>query len=104
MRDIVSLWISPYRYSVEFLPEVLGPQNEKRLGQVDLVRLAIEVDATAPKQRQREILLHESIHAIDCSYDIGLSEEQVTRVSNGVADLLLQNQCLTRLFVCGDDA
>lgn len=49
------------------------------------------------------VLLHELIHAIDDTYDIGLSEKKVNQIGMGVHDLFVNNDCLFDMVKRGDN-
>lgn len=52
----------------------------------------IQVQSTMSDERKRAALLHELLHAMDDAYgNIGLSEEQVTRLAPALGALFTQN-------------
>jgi hypothetical protein len=54
----------------------------------------IYINSEYPETQKTTTLIHEALHAIDDAYDIGLEENQVIRVGNGIAALISDNPAL----------
>jgi hypothetical protein len=64
--------------------------------------LRIARDLNPLHGQQVDTLIHEALHVINDDRALGLSEEQVHNVSNGIAALLIDNPRLTRWLQCRD--
>jgi hypothetical protein len=102
VKSIAPLLVGSACYGVHFLPDVRSDDDEKRLGQVHLIGGRIELDANAPFDVIRETLLHEVIHAVDYQTRCELTEDQVFRLSMGLATVLARNPHLVSLFLSND--
>jgi len=60
----------------------------------------IVVNKENTEERAKLALLHESLHAIDSQYDIGLSEGQVRCLATGLLDLFGRNRWFGKK-ICG---
>lgn len=82
-----SVNIGPFSYIVNIQNQVYDDRNEKMFGSVNHADLAICISDEAHLQQQAETFIHEVLHAIDYVHDVGLKEQQVHRLSMGLASL-----------------
>lgn len=71
-------------------PKNMG-QNFSNAGRVVCDLQRIWVDSTNAMGRQKEVLLHEIIHAIDFLTAIGLTEAQTHALANGLFTVMVDN-------------
>lgn len=91
-----------YNYQVEFKPEAVFEGVDNR-GLCYPSTQIIEISTTMPKDQQREVLLHELIHAIEDGTGISLTENQVTRLARAQLAVFKENQDLAAFIALGDD-
>lgn len=63
--------------------------------------LKIDIEKYLPVERQREVLLHEIIHAVDSIFDLELSERQVDKLARGLYGSFATDS-VTRDFIFGE--
>jgi hypothetical protein len=91
-----------YHYRVEFKP-VVTLEGEEQRGLCHSDTQLIEVSSNLPKDQQREVLLHELIHAIEYGVGISLTEAQVTRLARAQLAVFKDNLDLAAFIALGDD-
>lgn len=91
MAHKMKLKIAGRKFSVKFQrPRNMG-QNFPQAGRVVCDLQKIWIDKTNAKGRQREVLLHEIIHAVDFLCAAGLSENQTHALASGIMAVLVDN-------------
>lgn len=93
MRIPAAVKIGSFTYDVR-RPRMIDRFSPEVDGRCDHHALVIEIEDEIPVVRAEEILLHEMLHAIDVLMCVGLSEDQVTRLSYGLHMALKDNGLL----------
>jgi hypothetical protein len=91
--------VGAYSYTVEHVTRLCSADHQRLNGEHDPRVFVIRIDGGIPAQRERVVLLHELIHAIEDERTMNLTEEQVNQLAHALANLLLDNPDLTRLFL-----
>lgn len=89
-----TLKISPFVYRVELVTKLLDTEHCRNYGICDTNHLTIRLDDENNDQQMRQTLLHEVIHAINNHGRLGLEEDTVERLTNGLLAFLLDNDWL----------
>lgn len=89
--DVVK--VGPFIYRVE-RPAIVDRNKRERIGQVDHDALIISVEAGLRSEKAEECFLHEVLHAVDEFMGVGLTESQVSQLSNGLYMVLRENELL----------
>ena len=79
--------IAGINYTIEYLPS----EAVKNLGLADFNRQKILINKDATASTQRIVLCHEIIHMLDKVYLIGLSEEQVIKLTHAIIAFHAEN-------------
>lgn len=70
---------------------IKGPLEDDELGEVDLSTQKMSILEGLSADKERSVVLHEIIHGIDDILDLGLSEEQVNGLENGLFAVMRDN-------------
>lgn len=76
-------------FTLEWVRKSDELSERQRVGRTDIQKQAISVDATAGDDQQRDVVLHEIIHACLRVVASGVSETTEERVTSLLAPLLL---------------
>ena len=79
--------IAGINYTIEYLPS----EAVKNLGLADFNRQKILINKDATASTQRIALCHEIIHMLDKVYLIGLSEDQVIKLTHAIIAFHAEN-------------
>jgi hypothetical protein len=82
--------ICGYEYAVEF-KETVTLDAKECFGTHSFNNLKISLSDQFPQQIQDATFLHEVIHAIDYTHSIGLKEEVVAKLANGLYAFIKDN-------------
>lgn len=83
-----SIRISGINYEIKFLdPEQMGGN----IGLADFNKQQILINNSFTEQTQRIAVLHETLHILDKSYNIKMTEEQVTYLTHALVALVADN-------------
>lgn len=93
MRIPDSVKVGPFIYTVEW-PEIVDRGNRDLIGEADHNAFTIKVERGLRPEKAEEVFLHELIHCVDVFMQVGLNEDQVTRLSNGLYMVLKANGLL----------
>lgn len=89
-----SVKIGPFAYPIELKEKVVGQNGEDLWGHWhSFPRQYIEIKDGVSAERQLSIFLHEALHGIDESWEVGLKEKQIRRLGIGLTAFLRDN-CL----------
>jgi hypothetical protein len=91
--------VGPYTYTMERVARLCNADHRRLLGEQDAGAFVIRLDEGLAPQRERVVILHELLHAIEDERTMDFSEEQVNQLAHALANLLLDNPDLTRLFL-----
>lgn len=86
-----SLKILGQTYSLVFKP---SSDMEDALGLCISDKNIIQLREKMTPEKEAEVIIHESIHAISNMMEIGLKEKQVSALAVGVLALIKDNDCL----------
>jgi hypothetical protein len=95
------VWVNGVPYQVV---EEDKPRNEEGrilYGETRYGKLQLAIDPGNPLHRVRETVLHETMHAVDDEYGLGLEEAIVDRLSRALYATLRANPDLVK-FILGD--
>ena len=83
--------IGTQRFEIEY-PNFIADNGSVNYGEYDHEAIKVRIASWLPVERQRETLVHELLHAVDCRYlgDV-FKENQVERLANGLFDWLRAN-------------
>jgi hypothetical protein len=98
---VSQVWVNGVPYQVV---EEDRPRNENGgilYGETRYSKLQLAVDPGNPAHRVRETMLHESLHAVDDEYGLGLDEAIVDRLARALYATLRANPELVK-FILGD--
>jgi len=90
-------------YEIKHEPCILNNEHAQVMGQARILDLVIKLDDGMTDPHARETLLHEVIHVIEFDRHLDLAENDIFQLSKGLAQVLLDNPELTRLFLAGVD-
>jgi len=76
-------------YKTQFTPNLIAV--DKLTGKADHHRMLIEIDPILPNSQRAQTLCHERIHIMDRQYSLGLSEDDIDRLAEGVAEFIVKN-------------
>ena len=85
-RDIKIL-----RGTSELYPQLRRPGQKDYAGDCNLSKSEININSTHSDDEIFSTLWHESIHALDEIFSIGLNEEQVKKLERGIVMILNDN-------------
>jgi hypothetical protein len=88
--------IGPVAYEVVEVRDLRNAEGRALYGQCYDSGDEIRLTSGLKPERQRLVLLHESLHAIDNLYLIGLSEEQIHRLAVGLRSAVDDNPDLLK--------
>jgi hypothetical protein len=91
-----SVKVGPFPYRIERVKDLRAEwnRNQRCYGTVDHESHVIRVDEDNQPDRAEATFWHESLHAIDATLTIGLSEKQTTRLAVGLLMFLRDNHLL----------
>lgn len=75
-------------YKIQYVDKI---NDEFQLGEINTGTGIITVLRDVTRQNQEEIILHETIHAVDEELALGLTEEQVQRLSVALYAVFREN-------------
>ncbi len=75
-------------YQIKQSPEL---EQEGLLGEVNFNNQQIRINPNYSKEVQELTLLHEIVHVVNYTYNVGLEEEQVDRLSRGLYATIKEN-------------
>lgn len=81
-------------YKVEITKTSEESKGHNNWGRTNHAKLKIYIDRELATSKQEETYLHELVHAIDFHMGTKLKEEQVERFSNGLYQVLKDNNLL----------
>ena len=81
--------LNVHQYEVEYRPNLWI--EEALRGCANHITQKIQIEPAIAKSQKDVTFLHEVIHIIDRQYELKLSEDDVSRIAEGVADLLFTN-------------
>ena len=84
-----SIKLGVYPYKIRFKPNL--KVDEGFHGAIQRRTEEINIEPTISKPMRDVTLLHEVGHHIDLIYECGLSEENISRFANGMAEFLFNN-------------
>lgn len=79
------------KYDVMLINDNVVLDNDVCYGCALVDEQVIKISSLYSKEQQCCTLIHESIHAIDDIWELGLSEEQVRKLGKGIFQLLEEN-------------
>lgn len=88
-------------YTIAFQPEPKLADGTRCAGFTDTENGRIVVAENLKPDNQREVLLHELIHAVDDTLSIGLKEKEVHQLSVGLYTVLKENPNLRKFLFGG---
>lgn len=80
--------IAGVTYAIEY---VYRMDVENAIAYIDFNKQIIKIDARYPPEIQKVSLLHEIIHGVSYGYNVGLSEDQVEKLSRGLYATMKDN-------------
>ncbi len=84
-------------YCLEIIPDRKAKIGNL-YGQIDYENRIIGVKKSLHNEEFVDTIIHESIHGIDDVLDLGLTEYQVTKLANGMTDLISENPTLFKML------
>jgi hypothetical protein len=84
--------VAGVNYRVKLHHPVISPTGEAVWGFVNFGTCVIEVDSKLAPDKQKSVLMHEIIHAIDDAVGLEFSEEVTDRVAVAVVDVITRNK------------
>jgi len=86
------------QYSVTKVPDLIDDSVGKVNGRIRMNPAEIELSSDLCDARMSEVLLHEIVHGIDNHLEIGLKEDDVQRLANGLHQLGFGEVLLERIY------
>lgn len=87
---LMTLKVGPERYQVH-LKDSVYDGSQSMMGRCIFAKSEIEVSKEYEPRKRRNTLWHEAFHAVDQTYCIGLSEDQVRTLEVGLLALIDDN-------------
>jgi hypothetical protein len=87
------------RFTVEWVAEGDGGLSADLCGECRSHEQRILIQHDLPQDTERNVLLHEVVHAISDEMQANMTEEQVEAVANGVCAVFLDNPGFARWMV-----
>ena len=84
--------ISGILYNVDYLSD---EEMKGNIGLADFNKQRIMINHDHTSQTQRIALLHETLHILDSTYGLGLTEKQVVHLTHALVGLVTDNPELT---------
>tara|TARA_R100001594_G_scaffold44544_2_gene77022 strand:- start:650 stop:955 length:306 start_codon:yes stop_codon:yes gene_type:complete len=88
--------ICGHYYEVRFVENLTDSSGDRHAwGRIHPGKQVIEIELNSTSSKKKESLIHEIIHAIESSVDLGLSELEICVLANalfqlGLGDLLIE--------------
>jgi FKBP-type peptidyl-prolyl cis-trans isomerase 2 len=92
--------IGPYVYRITQHKVVLSDENHRLAGQCDYEQQIIRIGKNMARETTEVTFFHESFHAMNDVYQLGLKERQIAVLAPAVLSLLRENDLLKE----GDEA
>lgn len=86
--------VGAYAYQVTWHDELRNDQDVRLRGQCDHSAGAIRILRGQPADREVETFFHELIHAVECAWNLDLTEDEVAGLSLGLTATLRDNHLL----------
>ena len=90
------------RFSIEYVITGTGPITGDQSGECDSLNQVITIQADLKFDTEKEVVLHEILHAISDEMALDLTEEQVAGTARGVLAVLIDNPSFARFLVKTD--
>ena len=97
-----TLRITPYTYRVVPVTKLLNTDHCRMYGECDTANLEIRLDDGNNDQHMRQTLLHEVLHAISNHATLGIEEDTIERLANGMLAFLTDNGWLREDVLAAD--
>jgi hypothetical protein len=97
MRLPTKLVIGPFEYTIK-LKNHIEVDGNGCYGSHDARKQVIRLRRKNTDDRMRETLMHEVLHALSCRDGLGLDEETVQTLGTGLAEVLVNNPVMTRMY------
>lgn len=78
---ITTIKIAGVTYPIDYTTKM---DIENAIAYIDFNKQIIKIDANYPIEMQKSALLHEVIHGVSYSYNVGLSEDEVEKLARGL--------------------
>lgn len=89
----MKLNICGLKYDVKYVHPITRPGDTQVIwGFVDFEKQTIQVDNKITPERQKAVLMHEIIHAIDEATGLDFSEETTDRLAVALTDVITRNK------------
>ncbi|AZO96141.1 hypothetical protein [Halocella sp. SP3-1] len=92
--DIIK--IGPYDVKLSFADNLRDENDKELYGIIHHTQDEIEINTKSSVEKQKVSILHEVMHGIDVTYQIGLSEEQTEVLATGIYQVLKDNDLLNK--------
>lgn len=90
------------RFTIDYLPEGTDPLVDGKMGECDTSGQRICVEEGLTSDTQKEVILHEVLHAVSDEMGIDLSEEQVEGGARGILAVLIDNPGFAKFLLKKD--
>ena len=91
--------IGGLEYTVNYYDRIVEDDGIENFGIVRYSEQEINISKDSTKQRQKMVLLHECIHAMDDLDGFGFDENKVRQVSNMLFNFMLDNKELIKFLI-----
>lgn len=81
--------IATHTYRIAFDPHMR--HDEACYGQVNHREQVVNIESSVPPSQRDQTLIHEIVHIVDKVYVCRMDEDDLERISNGIAELLFNN-------------
>jgi len=92
LKNLKSLLICGQKYKVVWKHDLLGEDGCKLLGMCDYNKCVIYLEKGMDEHKIPHVLLHEVLHAISSTLDLGLNENKVDVISVEILNLIKANK------------
>ena len=87
------------RFNLDYLPEGQAPLADDRMGECDTMNQKILVQEGLKFDTEREVILHETLHAISDEMNLDLTEHQVEGTAKGILSVLIDNPSFAKFLL-----
>lgn len=87
------------RFSLEYQMEGEGELTEDKMGECDTLGQRILVEEGLQYDTQKEVILHEVLHAVSDEMGLELSESQVSGTAKGILAVLIDNPSFAKFLL-----
>tara|TARA_R100001463_G_scaffold6332_1_gene20841 strand:- start:4029 stop:4334 length:306 start_codon:yes stop_codon:yes gene_type:complete len=97
------LKICGHYYKVKFVDNLTDAGGDRHAwGRIHSANQVIEIESNCSNSKKKESLVHEVIHAIESSVDLGLNETEVCVLANALFQLGLGDILIEKLDTSND--